>query len=92
MTAFASTNLGDVSPNIAGPICTNTGLACDVTTSTCEGEAQFCIASGPGEDMFESTKIIAERMYSKALVNKSKLHQYVAIVKSQYFKLGTTKR
>ncbi|KAK9754308.1 Neutral/alkaline non-lysosomal ceramidase, N-terminal [Popillia japonica] len=67
VTAFASTNLGDVSPNIAGPICTNTGLACDVTTSTCEGEAQFCIASGPGEDMFESTKIIAERMYSKAL-------------------------
>ena len=25
-----------------------------------------CIASGPGKDMFESTKIIAERQYKKA--------------------------
>ena len=30
----------------------------------------MCVASGPGKDMFESTKIIAERQYevSKALL------------------------
>ncbi|KAI4458937.1 ceramidase [Holotrichia oblita] len=67
VTAFASTNLGDVSPNINGPICTNTGEECEYVTSTCDGEAQFCIASGPGDDMFESTRIIAERMYGKAV-------------------------
>jgi len=67
VSAFASTNLGDVSPNINGPICTNTGLPCDTITSTCDGEAQFCIASGPGENMFESTRIIGERLYAKAL-------------------------
>ncbi|KRT80515.1 hypothetical protein AMK59_8777, partial [Oryctes borbonicus] len=67
VSAFASTNLGDVSPNTRGPICINTGLACDEVTSTCNGQARYCIASGPGEDMFESTKIIADNMYSKAL-------------------------
>ena len=31
----------------------------------------MCVASGPGKDMFESTKIIAERQYdvSKALLD-----------------------
>lgn len=66
--AFAATNLGDVSPNIMGPKCQFTGNPCDLTTSSCpEGEGQ-CVASGPGRDMFESTKIIATRIYKGASV------------------------
>jgi len=61
VASFASTNLGDVSPNILGPKCIDTGLPCDLEHSTCEGRTQNCIASGPGVDMFDSTKIIAER-------------------------------
>jgi neutral ceramidase len=30
VAAFASTNLGDVSPNILGPHCRDTGLPCDL--------------------------------------------------------------
>jgi len=63
VAAFASTNLGDISPNIKGPRCMDTGLVCDVEHSTCDGRTQMCTASGPGEDMFESTKIIAERQF-----------------------------
>jgi neutral ceramidase len=58
VAAFASTNLGDVSPNTAGPRCIDTGLPCDVLTSTCGGDNGKCIAAGPGKDMIESTKII----------------------------------
>ncbi|XP_018564239.1 neutral ceramidase isoform X2 [Anoplophora glabripennis] len=64
--AFASTNLGDVSPNLKGPHCINTGEPCDTTSSTCDGEAKYCIAFGPGNDMFESTEIIATRLFNKA--------------------------
>ena len=66
IAAFASTNLGDVSPNILGPKCIDTGLPCDVEHSTCNNRTQMCIASGPGKDMFESTKIIAERQFRAA--------------------------
>merc|ERR1711970_1023994 len=66
VAAFASTNLGDVSPNTMGPRCIDTGLPCDTEHSTCDGRTQMCIASGPGEDMFQSTKIIAERQFKKS--------------------------
>ncbi|XP_014661394.1 PREDICTED: putative neutral ceramidase C [Priapulus caudatus] len=36
--AFASSNLGDVSPNTAGPRCLDTGELCDLLTSTCNGK------------------------------------------------------
>ncbi|XP_076257941.1 neutral ceramidase-like isoform X2 [Rhynchophorus ferrugineus] len=64
--AFASSNLGDVSPNMFGPICVNTGEPCDYQTSTCDGEAKYCIAMGPGENMFESAEIIATRLFTKS--------------------------
>ncbi|XP_058058756.1 neutral ceramidase-like [Anopheles bellator] len=64
--AFASTNLGDASPNLMGPKCEKTGLPCDMLTSSCPSGAGFCIASGPGKDMFESTKIIGTRLYNAA--------------------------
>lgn len=35
VAAFASSNLGDVSPNILGPRCANTGESCDNANSTC---------------------------------------------------------
>ncbi|KAL1506815.1 hypothetical protein ABEB36_006106 [Hypothenemus hampei] len=72
--AFASSNLGDVSPNLNGPICVNTGEPCDYETSTCNGENKYCIASGPGKDMFESEEVIAVRLFEKSkelLVNES---------------------
>ena len=37
VAAFASTNLGDVSPNTDGPKCQDTGLPCDIEHSTCDG-------------------------------------------------------
>ncbi|KAI5756031.1 hypothetical protein M8J77_021515 [Diaphorina citri] len=67
VAAFASTNLGDVSPNIKGPKCLLTGVDCDIDTSACPKQGDSCVASGPGRDMFESTRLIAERMYRKAL-------------------------
>ncbi|KAF2887164.1 hypothetical protein ILUMI_19009, partial [Ignelater luminosus] len=67
VAAFASSNLGDVSPNIRGPHCLNTGESCDNISSTCDGEAKICVATGPGKDMFDSTRIIAERLYKRAL-------------------------
>lgn len=66
VAAFGSTNLGDVSPNTAGPICIDTGLPCDGETSSCDGKCENCIASGPGKDMFESTQIIGEKQYEHA--------------------------
>lgn len=67
VAAFANSNLGDVSPNIKGARCQDTGLRCDYVTSSCsDGTALKCIASGPGRDMFESTKIIGQRQVDKA--------------------------
>lgn len=67
VAAFASSNLGDVSPNIKGPKCLKTGLDCHKDTSSCPSQGDACVASGPGRDMMESTRIIAERMFNKAL-------------------------
>lgn len=63
---FAQANEGDVSPNTRGPRCVDSGLPCDLATSTCAGQNEKCIAFGPGKDMFESTKIIAYRQYHLA--------------------------
>ncbi|XP_053307311.1 putative neutral ceramidase C [Spea bombifrons] len=67
VAAFASSNLGDVSPNTKGPHCINTGESCENPTSTCEiGGTTTCMATGPGKDVFESTKIIGEKIYLRA--------------------------
>ena len=71
MAAFAQANSGDVSPNIAGPRCTDTGLPCDYLTSTCGNRSQLCVATGPGKDSVESTKIIGTRQFEKARVSHS---------------------
>ncbi|NP_001007764.1 neutral ceramidase [Danio rerio] len=67
VAGFSSSNLGDSSPNIRGPVCVNTGLKCDYINSSCPvGGKKACIAFGPGEDMFESTRIIGENMFKIA--------------------------
>ncbi|NWQ62734.1 ASAH2 ceramidase, partial [Neopipo cinnamomea] len=67
VAAFASSNLGDVSPNTRGPTCANTGESCDNPQSSCPvGGAAMCMAKGPGNDMVESTRIIGQNIYSKA--------------------------
>ncbi|XP_005183819.1 neutral ceramidase [Musca domestica] len=65
--AFCSANLGDVSPNIMGPKCSLSGNPCDLLTSKCPPNEGECFASGPGHDMFESTRIIGERLAEGAL-------------------------
>lgn len=67
VAAFASTNLGDVSPNTNGPKCMDTGLPCDAVSSTCNGRNELCIATGPGKDMFESTEIIGRKQFDHAM-------------------------
>uniref|UniRef100_A0A8C0IR78 Neutral ceramidase n=1 Tax=Chelonoidis abingdonii TaxID=106734 RepID=A0A8C0IR78_CHEAB len=67
VAAFASSNLGDVSPNIKGPHCINTGESCDNPHSSCPvGGAKMCMAAGPGSDMINSSKIIGQNLYLKA--------------------------
>lgn len=65
--AFASANLGDVSPNIMGPRCEYSGKFCDLHKSFCPPHEGQCIASGPGRDQFDSCRIIANRLYKGAL-------------------------
>ncbi|XP_067100975.1 neutral ceramidase [Osmerus mordax] len=76
VAGFSSSNLGDVSPNIRGPICVNTGEACDYLNSSCPvGGTKVCLSAGPGGDMFESTRIIGENIYKKAKDLYSKADQ-----------------
>ncbi|XP_029312523.1 neutral ceramidase [Cottoperca gobio] len=67
VAGFSSSNLGDVTPNTRGPRCMNTGLPCNHLNSSCPvGGTKMCKAIGPGDDMFESTRIIALNIYRKA--------------------------
>ena len=74
VAAFASSNLGDVSPNLKGPKCINTGEDCNMKSMTCEGRVQNCIAFGPGDTMKESTWIIGNWQFleAKKLLNQAK--------------------
>ncbi|KAM9618783.1 neutral ceramidase [Trichechus inunguis] len=67
VAAFASSNLGDVSPNIRGPHCINTGESCENFNSSCRiGGPSMCIATGPGKDMLDRTQIIGRSIYQRA--------------------------
>ncbi|XP_029047034.2 neutral ceramidase isoform X1 [Osmia bicornis bicornis] len=65
VAAFSSTNLGDVSPNTRGPKCMFSGKNCS-EQYTCPGKKEACFASGPGKDMFESTSIIANKIFRES--------------------------
>ena len=69
VAAFASTNLGDVSPNTMGAKCLDTGLPCDFVDGTCNGRVQLCAGVGPGKDMVDSTRIIGTKLFDKAMVH-----------------------
>ncbi|PAA83889.1 hypothetical protein BOX15_Mlig016966g2 [Macrostomum lignano] len=67
VASFANANEGDVSPNTDGPRCMDTGEPCDIATSTCGGKAKHCVASGPGKDMLDSTRIIGLKQFGRAM-------------------------
>ncbi|KAK1419244.1 hypothetical protein QVD17_28407 [Tagetes erecta] len=68
VSAFCQSNCGDVSPNVLGAFCIDTGLPCDFNQSTCNGKNELCYGQGPGyPDEFESTRIIGERQFKKAV-------------------------
>lgn len=48
VSAFCQTNCGDVSPNVLGAFCLDTGLPCDFNHSTCGGKNEMCYGRGPG--------------------------------------------
>lgn len=48
VSAFCQTNCGDVSPNVLGAFCIDTGLPCDFNHSTCNGKNELCYGRGPG--------------------------------------------
>ncbi|OMP03004.1 Neutral/alkaline nonlysosomal ceramidase [Corchorus capsularis] len=66
--AFCQSNVGDVTPNVLGAFCTDTGNSCDFNHSSCNGNDQLCVGRGPGyPDEILSTKIIGERQFQKAV-------------------------
>ncbi|CAI0393003.1 unnamed protein product [Linum tenue] len=68
VSAFCQSNCGDVSPNVLGAFCKDTGLPCDFNHSTCGGKNELCVARGPGyPDEFESTRVIGERQFRRAV-------------------------
>ncbi|KAJ6625686.1 Neutral ceramidase [Pseudolycoriella hygida] len=66
VASFALSNFGDTSPNTNSPKCEFTGRVCDLLSDPCASQEGLCFASGPGRDQFESTKIIADKMYQGA--------------------------
>ncbi|GMH38629.1 hypothetical protein BSKO_06513 [Bryopsis sp. KO-2023] len=67
VAAFAQSNEGDVSPNTQGAFCKNTGEACTLDESTCNGRAQDCLGRGPGwPDELKSAEIIGTKQWEKA--------------------------
>lgn len=62
--AYSTSNSGDISPNIRGPRCQNTGLYCDPIESSCPDRDDVCFALGPGDNDEHSTRIIGTRMYN----------------------------
>lgn len=52
VSAFCQSNCGDVSPNVLGAFCIDTGLPCDFNHSTCNGKNEPCYGRGPGYQPF----------------------------------------
>ncbi|XP_075974335.1 neutral ceramidase-like [Anticarsia gemmatalis] len=65
VAGFFSSNLGDVSPNTRGARCEFSGRECDNHFKLC-GFQERCFSQGPGEDMFESVKIIGNMVFEGA--------------------------
>ncbi|KAH7567060.1 hypothetical protein JRO89_XS07G0011600 [Xanthoceras sorbifolium] len=66
--AFCQSNVGDVTPNVLGAFCTDSGKPCDFNHSSCHGNDQLCVGRGPGyPDEILSTKIVGERQFRKGV-------------------------
>ncbi|KAF3950101.1 hypothetical protein CMV_024104 [Castanea mollissima] len=66
--AFCQSNVGDVTPNVLGAFCIDSGKPCDFNHSSCHGNDQLCMGRGPGyPNEILSTQIIGERQYQKAV-------------------------
>lgn len=65
VTGFFSSNQGDVSPNTRGARCEFSGAECDNQFLICN-HMERCFSEGPGQDMFESTKIIGTAVFEGA--------------------------
>lgn len=68
-----------------GPKCELSGERCDVLTSSCPAKHGQCFASGPGKDHFESTKIIATRLFKGAWVNELQTDSNLLLIMSINF-------
>eukprot|EP01018_Ginkgo_biloba_P026478 Gb_40657 [translate_table: standard] len=69
VATFCQSNVTDVSPNVLGTFCIDTGLPCDFNYSTCDGKNELCYGRGLGyPDEFSSTCIIGERQFKKASI------------------------
>ncbi|KAL0016863.1 hypothetical protein SO802_003932 [Lithocarpus litseifolius] len=66
--AFCQSHVGDVTPNVLGAFCIDSGKPCDFNHSSCHGNDQLCMGRGPGyPNEILSTQIIGERQYQKAV-------------------------
>uniref|UniRef100_T1INU5 Neutral ceramidase n=1 Tax=Strigamia maritima TaxID=126957 RepID=T1INU5_STRMM len=77
VAAFAQSSEGDVSPNIRGARCQDSGESCDAISSSCKGQSQLCVALGPGVNMKESTRMIGQRQFDKAYKLFSEADRYL---------------
>lgn len=68
VAGFFASSLGDVSPNTRGAQCEFSGRECDNHFLLC-GYQERCYSQGPGEDMFESVKIIGTQVFEGAWVS-----------------------
>ncbi|KAF7817678.1 neutral ceramidase 2-like [Senna tora] len=67
VAAFCQSNVGDVTPNVGGAFCIDSGNPCNFNRSSCHGNDQLCVGRGPGyPDEILSTKIIGERQFKTA--------------------------
>ena len=66
IAAFGQSNLGDVSPNTRGPHCPD-GTPCNFNHSTCGGLTETCIATGPGDNQYQSMEIIGQMQVDAAM-------------------------
>lgn len=66
VAAFPQSNSGDISPNILGSRCINSGEFCDGAEDDCDGDITKCRSRGPDEDDILSTMIIGTRQYNAA--------------------------
>lgn len=65
VSAFCQTNCGDVSPNVLGAFCLDTGLPCDFNHSTCGGRNELCYGRGPGYyKILDKLKILLKIKFS----------------------------